>query len=170
MAQTKEQKQKSLKEIKENLEKQKAMVFVAYEGLKAADIFNFRKKLKEADGKFLVVKKTLLNLILKDKKININAKDLKGQIAVVFGFEDEISPAKLSYQFSREKEGLRLLAGFFENEIIGSEQVLALAQIPSREELLSKVVGSIASPISGFVNVLQGNLKNFVYLLTNIKK
>lgn len=170
MAQTKEQKQKKLEQIRESIDKQKSMVFAAYEGLKAADAFNLRKILKQAGCKMIVAKKTLFNLALKEKKIDLNAKNLKGQIAVVFGFEDEVSPAKLSYKFSKEKESLKILGGFFENKIIDKENVLALAQIPSRQELLSKVVGSIASPISGFVNVLQGNLRGLVCVLSKIKK
>lgn len=170
MAQTKEQKQKKLEQIRENIDKQKSMVFAAYQGLKAADIFNFRKILKEAGCKMVVAKKTLFNLALKEKKIDFDAKSLQGQIAVVFGLEDEVSPAKLTYKFSKEKESLKILAGYFENKIIDKENVLALAQIPSRQELLSKVVGSIASPMSGFVNVLQGNIKGLVYILSKIKQ
>ncbi len=170
MAQTKEEKKKILQELVENIDKQKSMVFVAYEGLKASDMFKLRSVLKDAGCKILVIKKTLLNLALKEKKIDLNTKDLTGQIALVFGFEDEISAAKLSYKFSKENESLKILGGFFEDKVIDIENVISLAQIPSRQELLAKVVYLFSSPVSGFVNALQGNLRNLVYVLSAIKK
>jgi large subunit ribosomal protein L10 len=169
MPQTKEQKQKSLKDIKEGVDKQKSMVFVAFEGLKTSDILELKKNLKEAGCKFLVVKKTLFNLALKDKKIDFDSREFEGQLGLVLGFEDEVSAAKLSHQFAKKNANLKILGGFFENEMIGLEKVTALAQIPSREELLAKFVGSISSPISGFANVLQGNIKGLIYALNAIK-
>ncbi|KPJ55002.1 hypothetical protein AMJ47_03015 [Parcubacteria bacterium DG_72] len=170
MPQTKEQKKKSLQELVQNIDKQKSMVFVAYEGLKASDMFKLRNLLKQAGCKILVAKKTLLGIALKDKKIDFKTKDLTGQIALVFGFEDEFSAPKLSYNFSKENENLKILGGFFENKVIDSKEVISLAQIPSKNELLAKVVFSISSPVSGFVNALQGNLKNLVFALSAIKK
>lgn len=170
MAQTKEQKQKSLKEIKESINKQKSTVFVSYQGLKASDILELKKTLKEAGCKFMVVKKTLLNLALKDEKIDFNSRELEGQLGLIFGFEDEVSAAKLSHQFSKKNDNLKVLAGLFENELVDKEKVVALAQIPSRDQLLAKLVGSIKNPISGLASVLQGNIKGLVYTLSAIKK
>lgn len=169
MAQTKEQKKKSLENIKENIDKQKSMVFIAYEGLKASDMFQLRNTLKQAGCKILVVKKTLLDIVLKEKKIDLNTKNLKGQIGLVFGFEDELSASRLSYKFSKENENLKILGGYFENKIIDSENVISLAQIPSKQELLAKVVYSISSPVWRLANALQGNMKSLVYILSNIK-
>ena len=170
MPQTKEQKKKILKKLKENVDKQKSMVFVAIEGLKAASIFDLRKRLKEADCLLQVVKKTLLNLVFKEKKFDFDAKKLEGQPALIFGLKDEITPAKIAFNFSKENENLKILGGFFDDKFRNSEEIIALAEIPSREQLLSKVVGSISAPISGFVNVLQGNIRSLVYILSNIKK
>jgi large subunit ribosomal protein L10 len=169
MAKTKEQKKEDVKKLAEDIDKQKSMIFIAYEGLKAADMFALRKILKEAGCKIMVVKKTILAIVLKEKKIDFDAKGLTGQIGLVLGFEDEISPAKLSYNFSKENENLKLLGGYFENKIIDAQEVMSLAQIPSKQELLAKVVGSIFSPVSGFVNVLQGNIRSLVYILSKVK-
>ncbi len=171
MAQTKEQKKKSLEKLLENIDKQKSMVFVAYEGLKASDMFQLRNTLKQAGCKILVVKKTLLALALKEKKIDLKTKDLKGQIGLVFGFEDELSASKISYNFSKENENLKILGGYFEDKVIDPQNVISLAQIPSKQELLAKVVYSISSPVSGLANALQGNLRNLVFALSGaIKK
>ncbi|PIR72508.1 MAG: 50S ribosomal protein L10 [Candidatus Nealsonbacteria bacterium CG10_big_fil_rev_8_21_14_0_10_36_24] len=170
MPQTKEQKKKIIEKLRENVAKQRAMVFVAIEGLKAAKTFDLRKQLKEADCLLQVAKKTLLNLVFKEKKFDFDAKKLEGQPALIFGFKDEIAPAKIAHNFSKENENLKILGGFFEDKFRNREEIIALAEIPSKEQLLSKVVSSIFSPVSNFVNILQGNIRNFVYLLSIIKK
>src|SRR3989338_6555728 len=87
MPQTKEQKKKILEELKEKIDKQKSVVFVAIEGLKAKDVFSLREALKAADCVMSVVKKTLLDIAAKDKKMGIDVrKGLSGQVAVIFGF------------------------------------------------------------------------------------
>lgn len=169
MPQTKEQKKKIVEKLKENVAKQKSMVFVAIEGLKAAKTFDLRKRLKEADCLLQVVKKTLLNLVFKEKKFDFDAKKLEGQPALIFGFKDEITPAKIAFNFSKENENLKILGGFFDDKFRNSEEIIALAEIPSREQLLSKVVGSISAPISNFVYTLQANIKGLINVLSKLK-
>jgi large subunit ribosomal protein L10 len=166
---TKEQKEKIVKKLKENIANQKAMVFVSVKGLKASELFNLRKQLKESNCLLSVAKKTLLKIAFKENKTELNEKELEGQVALIFGFEDELAPAKTAYDFSLKNENLKILGGFLENEFRSREEVVVLAKIPSKQELLAKVIGSIKAPISGFANVLQGNIKGLVYLLSNIK-
>ena len=170
MALTKAQKQKIIEDLKEKIAKQKAMILVDFTGLKVKDLSNLRKKLKAADNELKIAKKTFLLLALKEKKLEMAAEELKGEIAIVFGYKDELSPAKIVYQFSQENPNLKILGGFLENKFREAEEIIALAQLPSREELLAKLVGSISAPISNFVNVLQGNIKGLIYALTAIKK
>jgi len=170
MALTKEQKKNIVEKLKKNIDKQKAMVFVAVEGLKAAEIFDLRKSLKQEDCLLCVAKKTLLNIAFKQSKMDFDTEALQGQLALIFGFGDELTPAKIAYQFSLKNENLKILGGFFENKLIDAEEIISLAKIPSKQELLAKVVASISSPISGFANALQGNIRNLVYVLSGIKK
>jgi large subunit ribosomal protein L10 len=116
-----------------------------------------------------VAKKTLLGLALKSAKLEIETKKIPGEIAVIFGYKDEISPAKIVYQFSQEHPNLKILGGVIENKFREAEQIITLAQLPTREELLARLVGSISAPISNFVNVLQGNIKGLIYVLTKVK-
>jgi len=96
MAQTKAQKQKILDQLKEKIARQKAMIFVDFTGLKVKDLSNLRKKLKGITGdEIKVAKKTLLGLALKSAKLELEIKKIPGEIAVVFGYQDEISPAKI---------------------------------------------------------------------------
>lgn len=169
MALTKEQKQNIVEKLKQSIAQQKAVVFVAIDGLKTTELFDLRKELKQDNCLLTVAKKTLLSIAFKQSKMEFDAKELKGELALVFGFGDEIMPAKIAYQFSKKNKNLKILGGFFENKIKTAEEMITLARIPSREELLAKIVGSIKAPISGFVNVLQGNIKGLIYVLTQIK-
>ena len=170
MALTKQQKQKIIGDLKEMLSRQKAIILVGISGLKVKDIAQLRKKLKAIDGNLKVVKKTLIELAFKESKLEFDKDKFREEIALAFGFKDEILPAKTVYQFSRENEKLKILGGYLEGNFKEAEEIITLAQLPTREELLAKLVGSISSPISGLVNVLQGNIKGLIYALSAIKK
>jgi len=167
---TKEQKRKIIEDLKEKIGQQKMMIFVDFKSLKVKDLFDLRKRLRIADGLLTVAKKTLLDLAFKERKLKIDVKKLAGQLAIIFGFKDEIKPAKIVYQFSQENKNLKILGGFFENKFREAEEIITLAQLPTREELLAKLTGSIRAPISGLINVLEGNLRSLVYILSIIKK
>jgi large subunit ribosomal protein L10 len=118
------------------------------------------------------VKKTLLKLAFKEKEITaIDPKELKGELGVIFGFKDEITPAKIIYKFSQQHESLpKILGGILENNFKEEQDIVALAKLPSKEELLRKLLGSISNPISALVNILQGNIRGLVYVLGQISK
>lgn len=167
---SKTKKTEILKDLKDKVARQKAMVFVDFTGLKVKDISRLRKELKKNQNEMKVAKKTLLNLALKDKNLEIVKDKLAGEVALIFGFGDEVSSAKTVYQFSKTNPALKILGGFLENKFKEIEEIVALAQLPSREELLARLVGSIASPMSSFVRVLQGNIKGLIQVLSQIKK
>lgn len=167
---SKEQKVKALKALKEKIAKQKAMFFVDFTGLKVKDMSDLRKKIRAIDGELKAAKKTLMGIAFKDSKIEIDTKKMPGEIALVLGYEDEVLPAKTVWEFSKTNKNLKILGGFMGNKLMLSEEVITLAQLPSRENLLAKTVGSIASPISGFMNVLQGNIRGLAQVLTQISQ
>ncbi|MDP3093384.1 MAG: 50S ribosomal protein L10 [bacterium] len=173
MPKTKAQKQKTIEDLNDNFKKAKSIVFVDIQGLKANDLVILRRKLKETKGLLKVAKKTLINLVLKnggDRVSAVSARKMKGEVAVLFSLEDPIQPLKALYDFSKGNQNLKFISGILDNFLLGKDEVLAIAQLPSKEELLAKLVGAIAGPISGLINVLQGNVKGLVYVLSSIKK
>lgn len=169
--QTKKQKKDIVKDLAENLKKTKAAVFADYTGLSVVKLMAFRRKLKAENAEIKVAKKTLIDLALKQADLPVvETKKMKGQVALVMGYGDEISPAKASFSFTKGNENFKILGGILENKFIEAAQVLNLAKIPGRQELLGKLVGSIASPMSGMVGVLQGNLRGLVRVLSQINK
>jgi large subunit ribosomal protein L10 len=157
MALTKEQKEKQIKDLKEGISKQKSMIFVDFSKVNSKDMFSLRKSLKEAGCALKIAKKTLVRIAFGQSNFSFWQKikeSVPGQLALVFGIEDEIAPARISNKFSKEHENFKILGGLFENKFIEKDRVLALAAIPSRNELLSRLVGSLSSPIASFVRVL----------------
>ena len=168
MAQTKEQKKKIVEDLKEKIKNQKIMIFVDFTGLKVADIFELKGNLKLSEAVFKVAKKTLLCIALKDfsRKLAERISQTKRQIAVIFGFGKEPLVAKTVYQFSLKNPNLKILGGHFEGAFREPEEIITLAKLPTKEELLAKLVQSIAAPISNFVYVLESNLKGLIFILS----
>ncbi|MDD2753713.1 MAG: 50S ribosomal protein L10 [Candidatus Portnoybacteria bacterium] len=169
--QTKQQKEELLKELTERLTKTKAAVFADYTGLSVTKLTELRRKLRSQSGELKVAKKTLIDLSFKKSGIeNVDTKNMNGQVAVAFGYQDEISPAKILNDFARQNTQLKILGGILENKFIDSLSVIGLAKLPSKQELLGRLVGTVAAPMSGMLNVLQGNLRGLVRVLSQIKQ
>ena len=157
VALTKEQKTKQIEDIKAKVSNQKSMVFVDFAKVPSREMFGLRRSLKAAGCNLKIAKKTLVRIAFGQSNISFWNKIkevIPGQLAVVFGVEDEIAPARLSNEFAKKQENFKILGGIFEKRFIGREKVLELASIPPRNELLGRLVGSIYSPVSSFVRVL----------------
>ncbi len=169
MALNKIQKQKIIEDLKEKIARQKIMIFVGFTGLKVKDLSNLRKKLKMENNELKVAKKTLMDIALRQMKSKFEPRKITGEIALIFGYSDIISPAKTAWQFCQEHPNLKILAGILENNFVSAEKIIELAKLPSREELLAKLVGTISAPISNFVNVLEWNIKGLINVLAKAK-
>lgn len=153
----KEQKQKQIKDLKEKIAKQKTVIFADFSKVNSKDLFKLRKNLKDAGCILKIGKKTLMRVAFGQSNISFwkQIKDkVPGQLALVFGIEDEIAPARISHQFSKENDNFKLLGGIFENRFVDRERVLVLANLPTRIDLLGRLVGSVASSMIGLVTVL----------------
>lgn len=165
---TKEKKQKIVDEICQNISNQEAIFFVNYKGLKGDEINDFRNKLQQSDSKLVVARKTLVRIAFQKEGIEFDPVELDGEVGFVFGFEDGVSTAKVIRNFDKE-ELVTFLGGFYEGNILTAQEARHIAEIPSRDELLSKLVGSLNSPATGFVQVLEGNIRGLLNVLSKAK-
>jgi large subunit ribosomal protein L10 len=156
--------------LKDRLSKQKSIVLFDYTGVKVKDLTSLRNKLKETGNEMKIAKKTLFSIAFKACKLDFDFKKIKTEIALAFGLKDEVSPAKLIDKFAKDNKTAKILGGFLENKFIDEQGIKELALLPSKNELLAKLVGQIAAPCSGFLNVLQGNISGLVRALSQIKK
>lgn len=169
MPKTRQEKEQVVEDLAEAIAKMRSVVFANYEGLKVKDIEELRRNLKKEGMKYLVAKKTLLRLALQKAGKDLNPKALVGNFATIISFDDEVAPARMIAKFAKDHEAMKIVGGVLENKMIDSKAVIALSKLPSKQELLAKLVGTINAPVSGFVNVLAANLRNFIYLLNAIK-
>ncbi|AZR74709.1 50S ribosomal protein L10 [Anoxybacter fermentans] len=165
-----DEKKKIVEEIAEKMNTAKSMVITDYRGLNVAEVTELRKKLREAGVEFKVIKNTLTRLAAQKAGIEGLDEILTGPNAIAFGMEDPVSPAKILVDFAKEHEKLEIKAGILDKNVIGPEKVKDLADIPPKEVLLSMVLRGMQGPISGLVNVLQGTIRNLVYVLSAIKE
>ena len=118
----------------------------------------------------MVAKNTFIRIAAKEAGIEGLDAYLEHNTAVAFSAEDPVAPAKILNDFSKDHKALEIKAGILDGKVIALDEVKALAELPSREELLAKLVGSMQAPISGLVNVLQGTIRNFVYTLEAVRQ
>ena len=172
MSKTKLQKQEIIRNITERVKKSKSLVFVKFNQLGVIENEELRNELKKEGGEYLATKKTLLNVSLKNNNLEaVDTDSFDGQVATIFGYEDEVAPAKIVDKFiDKNKEKMEFIGGVLEDKFIAREQVATLAKLPSKQELYAKLVGSINAPVSGFVNALAGNLRGLVGVLKAIEE
>lgn len=161
--------EKIVAEIKQKLEESTAVILTNYRGLNVAQMTQLRAKLREAGVEYKVLKNTLTRLAA--HQVGLEGLDdyLTGPTAIAFS-KDPVAPAKILSNFAKENKALEIKAGVLEGKIIDLEGVKALASLPSREELLAKVVGGMQAPIYGLAFVLSGCLRNLVYVLDAVRK
>ncbi len=168
MAITKEKKEEILKNLQENMEAAKVIIFVNFHGLNVAAATELRDILRKTGAKYLIAKKTLLRRALESFGLEGEIPELEGEVAAAFSEGDPAACAKELKNFAK-KNSIKLLGGVFENKVVGKETIVMLANIPSREVLLGQLVNVINSPIQGLVGTLNGVTRNFVGVLNEIK-
>ncbi len=166
---TKDQKKQLVKDLVRDIDASKSVVFVDYRGLKVKDFTQLKKELRASDVKLRVFKKTLIQKALEDLGIESNIKKMEGQLALAFS-ADEIAGAKIIKKFGKTNENLKILAGILEKKIVEAAKIKALAGLPGREELLAKMVGTLSAPLTGFINILNGNMRSLVQVLKRINE
>ena len=167
-------KQAVVAQLKEQLESAKGVVLTSYKGLTVAQDTELRRELREAGVSYHVVKNTMMRIAAKEAGLEGIDEHLEGTTAFAFSTEDAVAPAKVICGFMKknkleEAEILTVKVGVVEGKVIDVDEVKALAALPSREELIAKLLGSMNAPISNTVNVLQGVIRNAVYVLDAIR-
>lgn len=173
MPKTKIQKQDIVTDLKDRLSKSKSVVFADYKGMTMSQLSTLRNQLSGLSAEFSVTKNNLLKLALKDSSFQIptsNNSIFEGPVATLFSFGDEIAPIKALTKAIKDNGIGKTKAGFLNGEFLTDAQVNKLAQLPSKDELRAKIVGSLGSPLYGIVGVLQANLRNLVYALDAVRK
>ena len=163
------EKEAVVKELTDKFSSAKSIVITDYLGLNVAEMTELRKQLREAGVEFKVVKNTLATIAANQVEMESMTEFFSGPTAIAFG-DDAVSPAKILVEFAKDHEVIEIKAGLLNGEIINKEKVQSLAEIPSREQLLAQAFANMKAPLTGLVNVLQGNIRGLVQVLGQIKE
>ena len=142
-------------EIKGYVDKASAAVLVDYRGLTVEEDTRLRKALREAGVVYKVYKNTYLKRAFEGSVFTELNQHLEGPTAIAFGIEDATAPARILFNFSKEAKALELKAGVVDGTYYDEKGIQAIANVPSKEVLLSKLLGSLQSPIANFARVIK---------------
>ncbi len=164
---TRQQKESRVADIQKALSEATSAVFMAFTALTVDDTEELRDRLHEQGSSLKVLPKRLLRLVLKELKLDFDPTTHDGQFAIVWG-NDAVAPAKTVSTFLKGRANVTLVGGSLEGNILSQAQVNALAALPTREQLLGKLLGTISNPARGFVMVLSGVQRQAVQVLQAI--
>lgn len=150
-----EAKQVVVNEIKEKVDKAVSIVLVDARGLTVSEDTNLRKQLREAGVDYKVYKNTMVNFAIKGTQYEGLSQYLEGPTAVVFSYDEATKGASVIKKVSETSKNLEFKAGVVEGIVYNADGIKTIADIPSREVLISKLLGSFKSPISSFARVIQ---------------
>jgi large subunit ribosomal protein L10 len=170
MAKTRSQKTELLEKYKDILKNKSGYLLVNSDKIDTATVTKLKVELKDLDANYAVVKNSIFKVALQEENQPLEAQNIDGPTAIIYFESDPTGPAKLVKETQKETELLDAKGGVFEGQFLSEERVMQLAEIPSKEVLLSKLVGSISAPLSGFMNAVTGNVRGLTMVLKGISE
>lgn len=167
MAKTREQKERDLQQLTEKLKAAKSVVMTDYRGTTVKNIDRLRRDLEKEKVFAKVYKVTLVEKALQGLGINANI-DYKTPVILAISEDEETAPARIIKALTKEIPTLQMLSGVVDGSMVDGKQIMALADMPSKQELRAQLVRTINAPVSGFVNVLAGNIRGLINVLNAV--
>ena len=159
-----------MKELKETFSKAKAIYFTEYHGLNVGDITKLRSEFFKADVEYKVAKNTLIKLAAEQNMISGLDEVLIGSTAIAIAYDEPVAPAKVIKEFTKDNDLPTVKGILFDGEFLPGEEFKKLADMPSKEELLSQLVAMLNSPLQKLVSTLIAPIQNAVGVLNNLKE
>ncbi|MBR6603303.1 MAG: 50S ribosomal protein L10 [Clostridia bacterium] len=153
-----EQKKQTVSDLAELLRNSPAGVLVNYSGITVEDDTKLRAALRKAGVKYMVMKNTLTGRACEEVGLGEMKQYLSGMTAIAISENDAVAPAKVMKEYAEKIESFEILAGYLEGAVVDKNTVISLADIPSKEVLIGKILGSLQSPLYGLAYVLQGKI------------
>jgi large subunit ribosomal protein L10 len=166
----KENKKQVVAELHDKLQRAKAVFLADFRGMDVGKATRLRDELRKASVEYKVVKNTLLDLASRETDKESLSPHYIGPTAIAFSYDDPVAAAKVLSRFAKEQQAaFRLKAGVLSGKMISVADIQALADLPSREVLIAKLLGTMQAPATNFVGVLAAVPAGFVRLLDAIK-
>lgn len=165
---TLQQKKEVVNELTQKIKVAKTIVFADYRGLTVEQDTQLRSELRKAGVEYKVVKNTLTKFAAKENGLDGIDTFLNGPTSMAYSENDYVAPAKVLSDFAKKFEKLEIKVGVVDGKVVSVESIKDLADLPSKEVLIARVLGGLNAPISGLVNVLNGNIRGLVVALNAI--
>lgn len=159
-----------VKAITERIEAAQSMVLADYSGLTVEQMTVFRSNCRSKTVDCRVVKNRLARIAADNAEMSVMKDHLKGPTAIIFGPESQVDPAKIAVEFAKDNEAMQIKGGFIDGQYLAPDQVVALSQTPSKDELIAKMLGSINSPATGIAAVLNGVIAGLARTIEAVAK
>lgn len=169
MAVTRKEKEATLASLTKDLQSARGVVFTEYRGMTVKQLDSVRKNLRKENVKYQVVKITLLKKALAALEISSDGLKYNGPIALAVSNEEDSTPARILKSMMKDNPQLVFDGGIFNSVLVGSDVVMRLASLPSKQGLLGQLVSVITGPARGLVTVISGNTRNLLNVLNAIK-
>jgi large subunit ribosomal protein L10 len=170
MAKTRSQKTELLDKYKDILKNKAGYLLLNSDKIDTSTVTKLKVQLKDLDANYAVVKNSIFKVALQEENQPLETQDIDGPTAIIYFDEDPTGPAKLIKETQKESKLLDAKGGVFEGEFLSEERVMMLAEIPSKEVLLGKLLGSMSAPVSGFMNAVTGNVRGLTMVLKGISE
>lgn len=164
-----EDKQQIVEELREKFERSKIVILTDYKGLNVAKVTELRRKLREFDIEYRVVKNSLLARASSDSDVSLIKDMFKGPSAIALSYDDPVNPAKVLTEFAEENEKLEIKAGVMEGKALDPAGIKALSSLPSREVLLAQLLSAMNGVPTSLVRALNNIPVRLLNVLNAIK-
>lgn len=166
---TKAFKSEKISQMKEKIEKAKVAIVTDYKGLSVEEITKLRRSIQKEDGDYMVTKNTLAKIAVKGTEYEVLADSLTGPVAIAFGFDDQVAPAKALAKFIKETQKGEILAAAMDGKLLSASEAKALATLPSKQEIYAKMLGCINSPASGIANSINAVMSSLTRAMAAVR-
>ncbi|MDD2578121.1 MAG: 50S ribosomal protein L10 [Candidatus Dojkabacteria bacterium] len=170
MAKTRSQKTELLNKYKEILKNKTGYFLVNSDKTDTVTVSKLKMELKNVNANYTVLKNTLFKVALQDSDQPLEIQEIDGPTAIIYFDEDPTAPAKLIKEMQKETDLLNAKSGVYEGLFLTEQEVMQLAEIPTKEVLLAQLVGTLNAPLSGFVNAATGNIRGLTMVLKGISE
>ncbi len=170
MSKSRTQKEELLKKYQDLIKSKSGYLLVNSDKIDTSTVTKLKIELKDVGANITVVKNSIFKVALQDSNQPLQVQEFDGPTALITFDEDPTAPAKLVKKVQKEMELLSPRSGVFEGEFLTAERVMQLADIPSREVLLSRLVGTMNAPLTGFMNAITGNVRGLTMVLKGISE
>lgn len=170
MSKSRSQKTELLEKYKEILQNKEGYFLINSDKADTQTTTGLKIQLKDVGANIAIVKNSIFKVALQETEQPLNTQTFDGPTAIIYFDEDPTAPAKLVKEIQKKTTLFDARGGVYEGEFLTAEKVMQLAEIPSREVLLGKLLGTMSAPVSGFMNAVTGNVRGLTMVLKGISE